>query len=176
MVASKSIASPRIDVKVTQDVIDTSTQRDSSHCMIADAIQKQLPNVRFISVDLATIRFTDTIAGKRYVYLTPRTAQEALLAFDQGEKPDPFTFRIQSAHVLHTGSARKARASLARGESGESIPIRVDGDTPPIGPLVGGAPVNRRGAEGKKPGAAAGGSTASKSGRRRAFGLKAILR
>lgn len=176
MPAPNKRTSPHVEVKVTQDVIDTAQRRDSSHCMIADAIQNTLPNARYISVDLATIRFTDTLAGKRYVYLTPRAAQTALLAFDQGEKCEPFRFLIRSAHVLVTGSARKARASLEpQTKDGlKGIPERRDGLAPPIGPLAGGSPKRRR--PDQDPGTGAGSPAAVRTGRVRQFGLKALIR
>jgi hypothetical protein len=171
MTASKSKTSPRVTIEVTQEVIDTSTQRDSSHCMIADALAKAVPNAKFISVDLATIRFTDLAAGRRYIYLTPRKAQEALLAFDQGEKPEPFTLRIAGAHVLATGNANKARTTLEKStRGGNAVPERNGGLAPPLGPLPGGAPKQRRGKV--RDGAGAG----NRTGRRREFGLRAIIR
>lgn len=132
---SKSKASPRVRVHVTQEIIDASTRRDSSHCMIADAIKAAVPEAAYVSVDLATIRFTDLNAGCRYVYLTPRHAQSALLAFDQGKKPEPFTVQLSGAHVLMTGSARKAKAELKQGWGSKSTPVRVGGVSPPLGPL-----------------------------------------
>ena len=169
--------SPRITVKVTQDLIDVSSQRDSSHCMIADAVAKTIPNARYISVDLATIRFTDMTAGIRYIYLTPRHAQEALIAFDQGEKVEPFSLQLRGAHVLPTGNARRARASLQPQSSPNSTnntpPERRDGEAPPIGPLAGGAVRNRRGAKNV---ASAGTGNANRTGRRREFGLRGIIR
>ncbi len=170
---SKSKTSPRLTVSVTQDVIDTAQSRDSSHCMIADAIQKAVPNAMYISVDLATIRFTDLTAGKRYIYLTPRPAQEALLSFDQGEKTEPFTVRLSGAHVLPTGNARKGRATLETGDNGRPG-VRHGGESPPIGPLAGGSPRTRKGERGTKAGA--GTAAASRTGRRRSFGLRAIIR
>lgn len=161
--ASRSRRSPRLTVEVTQEIIDTATRRDSSHCMIADAIQRAVPEAKYISVDLATIRLTDQNAGLRYIYLTPRPAQEALLAFDQGEKPRPFKVRLEAAQVLLSGNAKKAKAGLTPA-GGNRIPVRVDGKSPPIGPLVGGSSGG--------PGAPG----ASRTGRVRAFGLRAIIR
>ncbi len=168
--------SPRLTIRVTQGVIDGAEQRDSSHCMIADAIQAAVPNAKYISVDLATIRFTDLLAGKRYIYLTPRPAQEALLAFDQGEKTEPFTVRLQTAHVLSTGSARKARASLEPKDYGtnSAVPERREGKSPPLGPLAAGALISRKGVKGRSPLAGAG--AGNRTGRRREFGLRAIIR
>ncbi|MDP9224135.1 MAG: hypothetical protein M3P18_09820 [Actinomycetota bacterium] len=154
--------SPARTITVAQDIIDTSTQRDSSHCMIAEAIKRALPEAQYISVDLATIRFSDTAAGRRYVYLTPRSAQQALLEFDQGEKPSSFKFRIEGAHVLATGSAQKAKASLQPNGRGQvARPRRVGGQAPPIGPLATGQ---------------ATGQVNNRKGRRREFGLRAYIR
>lgn len=172
---SKSKTSPRLDIPITQDVIDSAQRRDSSHCMIADAIQAAVPNARFISVDLATIRFSDLVAGKRYIYLTPRPAQEALLDFDQGKKSEPFAIRLQGAHVLATGNARQARANLEPQEHrGGTPPERRDGESPPLGPLAGGAPRDRYGKKAGSSGTGAG--AGNRTGRRRAFGLRAIIR
>jgi hypothetical protein len=164
--------SPRIPIKVTQANIDRSTVADSSHCMIADAVKETVPRAAYVSVDLATIRFTDLEAGIRYVYLTPRQAQLALLEFDNGEKPEPFSFRLEGAHMLATGNARKAKATLkpqAESSTQGTPPERRNGKTPPIGPLQGGANLAR-----PRKGTAAKGGV--KTGRRRQFGLRAIIK
>ena len=87
-------------VNVSKAVIDESLERDSSHCMIAEAIRRTFPKVRRVSVDLQTIRFSDYAARKRYVYLTPRAAQMALVQFDQGSKPMPFAFRLSQPTIV----------------------------------------------------------------------------
>ena len=45
-----------ITIPVTQEHIDQSMARNSSHCMTALAIQKAIPDARHICVDLQTIR------------------------------------------------------------------------------------------------------------------------
>jgi hypothetical protein len=77
--------------------------------MIAEAIKEQLPDVRSVSVDIQTIRFTDPKKGIRYIYPTPRLAGMALINFDQGVKPEPFTVKLTNAHVL------RSRGTLVRG-------------------------------------------------------------
>lgn len=166
------LPSPRRRVKVTQEIIDTSTVKDSSHCMIADAVAKDIPNASYISVDLATIRFTDTSAGVRYIYLTPRSAQAALLAFDAGEKPDPFTVNLEGAHVLRSGKGSKGKPYLLDREGssrarGKTLPERRGGEAPPIGPLAG--QTVSKGKAGTTP-------RTGRTGRTRAFGLRAIIR
>lgn len=170
---SRSKRSPRLNITVTQTEIDKSMKRDSSHCMIAEAIKRHVPDASFVSVDLATVRFTDMHAGVRYIYLTPRSAQLALLRFDAGEKPEPFGFRLQGASVLLTGSARKARAALATDpRGGKTPPVRVDGKSPPLGPMHGGSVKRERG----NPNEGMGNLAASRTGRRRQFGLRAIIK
>jgi hypothetical protein len=180
------LTSPKVKIEVTQEIIDESCQRDSSHCMVAEALKAAVPRAQYISVDLATIRFTDVEAGMRYIYLTPRRVQQEILNFDQGEKSEPFNFRIQGAHILPTGNARKARASLqasgkaaadplstaAKGYPPGNLPTRVGGQAPPIGPLPGGAPVNKNRSDNKNVGAGSG----NRTGKRREFGLRAIIR
>src|SRR5215217_7648813 len=88
------------NIPVTEEVIAKAVQRDSSHCMIADAIRAHVPGVSYVSVDLQTIRFTIQAKRKRYVFLTPRQGQLALINFDQGVKPESFTMRIQRPQVI----------------------------------------------------------------------------
>jgi hypothetical protein len=84
------------EVEVTADLVERATQRDSQHCMIAEAIKRADPdNRRQVWVDLQTIRFTDVKQGKRVICLTPLAAAEALIAFDRGEPMEAFSFRAK---------------------------------------------------------------------------------
>lgn len=78
----------RLHIPVTQEIINNATQRDSSHCVIADAVRAALPDVTRVTVDLQTIRFT-LPGGERVIYLTPASEQALLVNFDQGQKPSP---------------------------------------------------------------------------------------
>lgn len=95
-----------IQINVTQDSIDRAVARDSHRCMIADAIQKQVPGAKYIIVDLQSIRFSNTDKSERYIYFTPLQAQRALIAFDQGKKDElkPFKF------TLYAGTQRQIRS------------------------------------------------------------------
>jgi len=72
--------------------------------MIADALRDAIPEAKFISVDLQSIRFSlfdqnryrEERVGTRYFYFTPTIAQVALLKFDQGKKLRPFEFTMRS--------------------------------------------------------------------------------
>lgn len=105
---------PRLLIRVTQGHIDTALPKDSEHCMIADAIKAAVPSARRVSVDLQTIRFSDPKRGLRYVYLTPRLPQEALIDFDEGKKVSPMQFRLAKAAQI---------ISMQRGPSGKQKPV-----------------------------------------------------
>src|SRR5438309_4940364 len=89
-------AYPKPLVDVTQKEIDEGAIADSRKCMIAEAVKHCVPNAKSVSVDLATIRFTDGKSGNRYTYMTPYGAQQALVQFDQGLKPEPFSFKLRT--------------------------------------------------------------------------------
>lgn len=78
----------RLHIPITQEIINNAVQRDSSHCVIADAVRAAMPDVTRVTVDLQTIRFT-LPDGSRAVYLTPAHEQMLLVNFDQGVKPEP---------------------------------------------------------------------------------------
>lgn len=183
----RAVKAPRLDFAVTAEHIAAGIPKDSAHCMIADALREAMPNADLISADLATIRFTDRLAGRRYIYLTPIPAQQALIAFDQGEPVEPFHVRARAAQMIHTGAARRARriqaeqdgeplperepAKLvkAAGDSGtgSSVPLKVGGSAPPIGALAGGD---------TKGMGESGVTSQYRTGRRREYGLRALVR
>lgn len=158
---------PRVTVNVSQDVIDVATRRDSSHCMIADAVKLAVPNASAISVDLASVRWTDRSKGLRYIYLTPRIGQLNLLRFDQGDVDiEPFKFELRGATVIRANTKKQSdvvpkrarlRVQEATVETGKGdSPQRVGGAAPPVGPLSNSPKV--------------------RVGRRRQFGLRALSR
>lgn len=147
---------PNVRIVVTDEVITQSLARDSRHCMIAEALKVSRPDARNISVDLSTIRFTDQGRGLRFTYLTPRIAQVQLVNFDQGRKPEPFSFLLRGAHVTRSGNtkppkhmtdeqrAQRREAGLKlnqrlkktklvnRHKSAGVVPDRIGGKTPPL--------------------------------------------
>lgn len=78
--------SPTIHVVISEAQYERARRSNSGACLIADAIKAAHPEFTKVSVDMATIRVTDTKAGFRYTYLTPPPAQHVLLSFDQGWK------------------------------------------------------------------------------------------
>lgn len=95
---------PNVRVVVGKEHITNAIAADSSKCWIAEAIKAQVPVATAVAVDVATTRFTDPTKGLRYVYLTPYAAQKALLDFDEGTPPPPFSFYLKNAHVTRAGS------------------------------------------------------------------------
>ncbi|MGB6177209.1 MAG: hypothetical protein WBF43_12935 [Methylocella sp.] len=136
----KRLTSPEVSVDVTREDIDGAIPQDSSHCMIADAIKRMVPGASRVSVDLATIRWTDSEKKLRYTYLTPRHAQGSLLAFDKGQRPEPFSFNLtRAAQITRAGSLKKARPDdllprkRVQKEAGTgSIPTIIGGKAPPV--------------------------------------------
>lgn len=150
----------RFTIEVTQEIINTAAVKDSSHCMIADALRASVPNAQRVAVDLQTIRWTDPTRGLRFVALTPATGQKALLEFDQEIKPEPFRLRVQPFQVIKSGSRTSSKRTVTPGQptrssvgtTGTTPPFIEGGDLPPVGALS-----NTR-------------------GRRRAFGLRLTVR
>lgn len=117
--------SPNLTIPVEQKTIDSAQIANSNHCMIADAIKLKAPHATHVAVDIQTIRFTDPARKLRYVYLTPRSVQEAIIRFDHGEKMKPFKFRLGNAHVVASGykpahGGTDARAMPMKGKKTEA--------------------------------------------------------
>lgn len=102
--------SPRFWVTVDAKTIATAIERNSSHCMIADAVKLAAPWASNVLVDLQSVRMTDKVRGLRYTYMTPRHAQLALIDFDRGVKPKAFKMSLGG------GAVRRAKHYPRRGE------------------------------------------------------------
>jgi hypothetical protein len=89
-----------IKVSITLEVIEESIRRDSSHCMVAQAIKSAIPDATNITVDIQTIRYSNKKARERRFYLTPRAVQQKLVDFDIGKPIEPFSFMLRSPHVV----------------------------------------------------------------------------
>ncbi len=156
MTAPKKPRAPKVKLEITQEIIDDAIERDSSHCLWAEAIKSAYPGASRVSVDLQTMRFTDPAKGLRYTYLTPRIAQVALVNFDQGVMPDEHSVTLKAGHVTAAGKRQTSDRELSpaqkeqrkkaakrssellkkttlRHAGGSAVPDRVGGRTPPIG-------------------------------------------
>lgn len=97
MTKQKPPRSPRLTVKITDEIRQHAIRSNSGSCLISDAIKDQYPHLTNITTDMATIRVTDGAAGYRYTYLTPQSAQQALLWFDQGWNSTIDTVNLRQA-------------------------------------------------------------------------------
>lgn len=105
----------RQNLQVTQADIDGALRENSHSCMIADAIKRQIKGAERVAVDIATIRWTDTIKNRRIVCLTPLACQDGLVKFDLGIAPGPFSFHLRSTQIT-TASHRPVV-----GEDGKTV-------------------------------------------------------
>jgi hypothetical protein len=141
---TKTPKAPGALIAVDKQTIQDACRRDSSHCMIAEAIKDRFPKARYVSVDVQTIRFSDLSAGFRYTYLTPRSCQKAIVEFDQGMQPSPFSFQLINGAVTKAGNgsyysihkkkilAKMKRARLIDRKKARGVnQSRVGGKTPP---------------------------------------------
>jgi hypothetical protein len=125
-----------VTIDLTPDVIAASKERDSSHCMIAEAVKVAFPGATYVSVDLQTIRFSDPAKRQRYTYLTPRSAQIALIEFDQGTTPEPFSFHLRHGQVTFSGSRPSLKAKREAGKDAGAAELEVNEAGFPTGNLV----------------------------------------
>lgn len=103
---------PSMNVTITEELVERAVQRDSHHCMIAEAIKEQNPHFARILVDLQTIRWTNTTTGKRYICLTPEEAAAKLVDFDQGRPIEPFSFAMRIVQATNAKPGARGRKKL----------------------------------------------------------------
>jgi hypothetical protein len=97
----------KAEISVLEKHFTEALAKNSSHCAIAFAIRDAVPTARRISVDLQTIRWTDSKRGVRYCFLTPTVAQhDVIIPFDQGEECKPVTFKMKPAFITRIGARR----------------------------------------------------------------------
>ena len=125
--------SPSLVVHVTKEKILEGKMSDSGHCMISESVKVALmtAGIKYgphVSTDLATIRFTNLGNGLRYTYFTPRNAQLALLNFDSGKLPEPFSFRLRTAGQIRRAGWAAAHPNMKprKGQSNKSDRVELD--------------------------------------------------
>lgn len=125
-------------ITVTEEVIARACVRDSRHCMVAEAIKAAKPEWHSISVDLATIRWTNPRTRQRYTALTPDGIRNAIFHFDQGEPVEPFAFTLKAVHHIRSsagtkqGTPERAAATTERTRQRRNPKVRLDGDGQPV--------------------------------------------
>lgn len=131
MTPKKLKSEPRhqVTLHISDEIIDRAIRADSGGCVIADAIKAQVPNATAVTVDLATIRFSDKPAGKRYIYLTPDAAQLCVFAFDRGLRPAAqkltLTRPIQIATIKAASNLDLAQRRARRAELEAKDPLTL---------------------------------------------------
>ncbi len=123
--------------------------RASKSCIAAEAIKECIPEATAVSVDLATIRFTDKTTGDRYIYGTPGPVQQTIIQFDQGVKPEPFRFKLRTLYQIRpksavarrtpTIAANRPEAGTGGDSTGSNAPVVIGGKAIPR--KTGGKPV-----------------------------------
>jgi hypothetical protein len=117
-----------IKVNVTSELIEDAIQRDSGHCMIAEAIKHKLPEASAVSVDIQTIRYSLRGQRSRFFFLTPRKVQETIISFDQGDLIEPFEFTLRQPHrtPMNISAPQEAnKAGIATQRHGKKQPPLV---------------------------------------------------
>jgi hypothetical protein len=86
-----------LKVEITKENYERAVQASEGTCLVADAIRERYKEFSNVKVNVATTRATDKKHGFRYLYLTPPSVSQMLLAFDQGwkEKAFPIIVRIR---------------------------------------------------------------------------------
>lgn len=110
----KKLGAPKLEVDVSQEHIDDAIRGISSHCMAKEAIKEGHPQFTHIAVDLQSIRITERAKGVRYIYLTPRKVQQAIVYFDQGLRMRPFKFKLKGGHTVASYMTNKLKGKPAR--------------------------------------------------------------
>jgi hypothetical protein len=83
-----------------------------------------MPWAKLVKVDLQSIRLTDPENNLRYLFLTPGIPQAALVTWDEGVKPQPFSFQLGPAgadrHELLQGQGSEDEAGPLQPQAEES--------------------------------------------------------
>lgn len=115
---------PRMKLTITSSHIDNAIRSDANHCMIAEAIKEKIPTARWVLVDLQSIRWTDRAAKRRFIYMTPKPAQKALLAFDKGLPVSPFHITLPEPDSRPIKPRKPKGKAKARARAKASVKAR----------------------------------------------------
>jgi hypothetical protein len=93
---SNSFKMKRIDV--SKEIIESGVRCNGTYCIVNEAVKRTLQKMglkaKAVFTDLQMIRFSLPEIGKRFLFFCPRSAQVALLKFDQGKDVNPFHFHL----------------------------------------------------------------------------------
>jgi hypothetical protein len=82
-----------VTLNIIQVDIDYGIKQDSGSCAIAHAIYRSFPDALRVRVNRKTISWSDEVTDMRYVYQTPRIADEEIIKpNDLGQEVKPRRF------------------------------------------------------------------------------------
>lgn len=111
-------------LKIELSDIESAKATSSTQCAIARAIARQVEGASHISVDVATIRFTE--GERRFYYSTPPEAQRFIIHFDLGENGEPFDLNLITG-TAHDVARRKGVGGVPKGPrtvARNRVPVR----------------------------------------------------
>jgi hypothetical protein len=159
---------PRFTARVTPEILERSVQRNSNHCMLAEAIKEAHPDLTHISVDIQTIRASNPKKRERYIWLTPRVCQVGIIDFDRGQKLTPFPFNLRAGQTISMGTSSAQRLSSQAKAKAKAKRKKAAAETD-------GALRRPRDANAQSVMVKVGGKAPPRSvGRRRSFGLRSL--
>jgi hypothetical protein len=126
----------RINVEVTERDIERAHRNDSYLCVVAQAIARTVPDATRLEVDTQAIRFTRS--GTRYLYLTPYAVQGYIVAYDAGDKIEPFAFQLRDPKIIrrtvNTEAGKAIDRARTRQKRAEASPAPPEGrgGKPPV--------------------------------------------
>lgn len=105
-----------LKLQITQEIIDHAVRKDSTSCLIADALKATIPGSSRPLADLQTISVSIPERGLRYHWLTPRSGQKLLLDFDAGASIEPCVVGLHLGWTtpIDKGHARKPQRAADR--------------------------------------------------------------
>jgi hypothetical protein len=99
---------------VTKENYDRAIKASSAACVVADAIKTDYPDFSNVKVNVAYIRITDKKRGYRYLYLTPPSVAEIILAFDQGWPMETFPRKLRIKQLLKVMPILRSAADVKK--------------------------------------------------------------
>lgn len=106
-----------VRIQVTEADITKAESNNSMRCVVAQAIARTIPDASRISVDVQTVRWS--AGNERFVFLTPYSVQGYVVAFDAGDKIEPFTFNLDNRKRIDVRKQTKTPAGKAVGRATE---------------------------------------------------------
>ena len=91
-------------IEVTPLDIQKAERNNSYKCVLAQAIQRTIPEADRIMIDLQTIRFS--LEGYRFQYLTGPQEADYVVSFDAGDQLKPFSFNLRKPRVTRKKATR----------------------------------------------------------------------